>query len=70
MPFVKVLLRPDEKDALDQLANIERRDPRAQAAILIRLELIKIGLLTDETVNFLGATDPVIPISSKDKNND
>lgn len=38
-------LSSDERAALVKFAQRERRDPRAQAAILIRLELERLGLL-------------------------
>ena len=34
--------------ALQDLASLEFRDPRAQAALIIKLELIKLGLLISE----------------------
>ena len=43
-------LSGDEKDALVKLSERERRDPRAQAALLIRQRLEDLGLLP--------ATDP------------
>jgi hypothetical protein len=46
MPTLKVLLDPEEREALASLAERERRDTRAQAAILIRRELERRGLLT------------------------
>ena len=39
-------LRPDEEEALLRLARRERRHPRAQAAIAVREELERLGLLT------------------------
>ena len=45
MPIIKVLLQSDERDALEKLANTERRDPRAQAAIIIRKSLEQTGYL-------------------------
>ena len=36
MPIVKILLNDRERDALIAMARQERRDPRAQAAMLIR----------------------------------
>ena len=46
MRGVNVTLRPDEKSALVVLAQQERRDPRDQAALIIRQELERRGLLT------------------------
>ncbi len=40
-----ISLDGDERSALTMLAERERRDPRAQAALLIRNELIERGLL-------------------------
>ena len=45
MQRMTIELRPDEKEALSQLALFERRDPRAQAALLVRAELERLGLL-------------------------
>ena len=42
---VNVTLRSDERDALWLLSEQERRDPRAQAALLIRQSLEQMGLL-------------------------
>lgn len=43
--LLKILLRADERDALMELSRLERRDPRAQAAMLIRRALERRGLL-------------------------
>ena len=40
-----VMLEPDERQALLALAEKERRDPRQQAAVIIRQELERLGLL-------------------------
>jgi hypothetical protein len=45
---LRVPLRADERDALMQLSMSERRDPRAQAALIIRNELERLGLLAVE----------------------
>ena len=45
MTRVTVTLRQDEREALCLLAARERRDPRDQAAMLIRNELKRRGLL-------------------------
>ena len=45
MPTLTVHLNIDEQAALRQLAHIERRNARAQAAMLIRRELERAGLL-------------------------
>jgi hypothetical protein len=50
MPSVKVMLREDEREALEILAEHERRDPRAQAALLIRRELERQGYIRPLTV--------------------
>jgi hypothetical protein len=41
-----VRLRTEERDAIWRLAQQERRDPRDQAALIIRQELERRGLLT------------------------
>lgn len=43
-----VNLWPEERQALRALALLERRDPRDQAAILIRRELLRCGLLENQ----------------------
>lgn len=45
MTRIMVTLRQDEREALRVLAERERRDPRDQAALLIRGELERRGLL-------------------------
>ena len=45
MTLIKVLLEVDEGKALQVLAQKERRDVRAQAAVIIRNELERMGLL-------------------------
>lgn len=45
MVQVKVALKRDELDALFALSEKERRDPRAQAAMLIRQSLERLGLI-------------------------
>lgn len=45
MPTVKITLYPEESEALDELARAEKRDPRAQAAMVIRNHLIRTGRL-------------------------
>lgn len=40
-----IRLQTDEKDAIWRLAQEERRDPRDQAALIIRQELERRGLL-------------------------
>ncbi len=42
-------LYPDEREALVTLAQGERRDPRDQAALIIRQDLEKRGFLLAET---------------------
>lgn len=48
MARVTITLEDTEKEALIALAMKERRDPRAQAALLISRELQRRGLLPDE----------------------
>ncbi len=45
MSRVTVTLKSAERDALCKLAENERRDPRAQAAVIIVRELERRGLL-------------------------
>ena len=45
MPTVKILLDDREREALVVLSRRERRDPRAQAAVILRQELERRGLL-------------------------
>jgi len=46
--MITVPLNPKEKDALLTLAERERRGPREQAAVIIRRELERAGLLPEE----------------------
>lgn len=50
MSWIAITLQDDEKSALRKLAECEKRDPRAQAALLIRLQLEKLGLLQSPTI--------------------
>lgn len=45
---ITVTLAADERDALLSLARQERRDARRQAAVIIRRELQRRGLLPDD----------------------
>jgi hypothetical protein len=45
MRTIRIALREDERNALLILAQGEKRDPRAQAAMIIRHELGRRGLL-------------------------
>lgn len=51
MPTVKITLYQDEREALGELARAEKRDPRAQAAIVIRDYLIRMGHLPGKDSN-------------------
>ena len=46
---IGVMLQQDEREALIRLAQQERRDPREQAAVLIRRELQRCGFLEDSS---------------------
>ena len=46
MPRFVVYLKEQERNALFRLAEKELRAPRAQAALIIRLELERLGLLS------------------------
>lgn len=46
MPMLKVFLQTRESEALQKIAEREYRDPRAQAALIIRRALESAGLLT------------------------
>ncbi len=45
MTRITITLEPEEGTALQAVARREKRDPRKQAAVLIRLELERRGLL-------------------------
>lgn len=45
-------LRPSEREALIKLARLERRDPRDQAAVIIRDALIARGYLPPLTTPY------------------
>jgi len=48
MPTLNVVLQQTERDALSELAKRERRNVKAQAAVIIRRELERAGLLPTE----------------------
>lgn len=48
MTRITVNLQASERSALLALAEIEKRNPRAQAALIIRTELERRGLLSPE----------------------
>lgn len=50
MGRITVFLHEDEREALHLLAEFERRHPREQAAILIRYELERRGMLLETAV--------------------
>jgi len=56
MSRLTVQLQIDEQMALAELARQERRDARNQAAVIIRRELERRGLLSNEQVEPLAAT--------------
>ena len=51
MRQMTINLEPAEKLALAHLARRERRNPRDQAALLIRMKLIELGVLQDEPMD-------------------
>jgi len=57
MAALRVNLLPEERAALDRLAWRERRDPRAQAALIIRRALESAGLLVS-VAQPVGDTQP------------
>jgi hypothetical protein len=60
MTRINVTLELNEREALFLLAEREKRDPRAQAALIIRRELERVGLLpTDPTPAELPAVEVV-----------
>lgn len=59
MARIMVLLNANERDALRQLAERELRDPRAQAALLIRRGLESAGLILPEE---LAAPRQAVPV--------
>lgn len=48
MSRITVTLTPNEKAGLISLAEKELRDPRFQATLIIRQELVRCGLLSEE----------------------
>jgi len=48
MTRITLTLKLAERDALHALADFESRDPRIQAVLLIRRELIRLGFLVSE----------------------
>ncbi len=68
MPKVIIYLREQELSALHHLAQREYRVPKAQAALIIRTELEKLGLIqgkqtttTQQTESWTPATDSPLP---------
>ncbi len=68
MPKVIIYLREQELSALHHLAQREYRVPKAQAALIIRTELEKLGLIqgkqtaaTQQTESWTPATDGPLP---------
>lgn len=55
MSRLTITLKQNERDALLSLAEREFREPRAQAALLIRAELERLGLLPREPLPANGA---------------
>jgi hypothetical protein len=51
MPKLIIYLRDQDHDALEELAQQEYRLPKAQAALMIRQELEKRGLVTETNVH-------------------
>ena len=49
MAKIIVYLGEQERSALNQLAQREMRVPRAQAALIIRQELVRQGMLPEKT---------------------
>jgi len=58
---ITVTLQTLEKLALNKLADFECREPRQQAALIIRQELVRRGLLLEQH-GLLAATEPPAPI--------
>ncbi len=53
---ITIYLEQAEKLALASLAKRERRDYRDQAALLIRMKLIELGVLQDEPMDCIRST--------------
>ncbi len=58
MERITIFLEPVEKNALLSLANKEYRDPRYQAALIIREELTRRGLLTPQGTDAASQVEP------------
>lgn len=56
--MMKILLQPSEREALLTLAQRERRDPRVQAAFLLRQKLEELGLLPANYTDAGGKVQP------------
>lgn len=65
MAKIIVYLADPERTALHQLAQREMRAPRAQAALIIRRELTRLGMLPEQT-DSIGAkqTEPQLETQS------
>ncbi len=55
MARLMITLEFSEREALQELSRRERRDPREQAALLVRESLEKRGLLVDGQASPMGA---------------
>jgi hypothetical protein len=51
MAKIIIYLGDPERDALNQLAQRELRAPRAQAALIIRRELTRLGMLSQPSLS-------------------
>lgn len=49
MAKIIVYLADPERNALQELAQREMRSPRAQAALILRQELTRLGMLPDQS---------------------
>jgi diadenosine tetraphosphate (Ap4A) HIT family hydrolase len=65
MPKVIIYLQDKELNALHKLAQKEYRQPKAQAALIIRNELQRLGMVAGETAPHLHADQKARPETDK-----
>ncbi len=65
MAKVIIYLRDPELMALNDLAQREYRAPKAQAALIIRRELEKLGMIRGEQPSISNQTEPLSDVQDK-----
>ena len=68
MARVVIYLRDHEVSALQRLAQQEYRAPKAQAALIIRKELERLGMVSAESIG--GSEQGLLPVGEKRAGNE